>query len=380
MAETPLIFISAAEPSADVHAAALIRAVHARCSRARFVGVAGPRMAEAGCDRLFDFTDHAAMLLGVVKVAGRAARMVRTCDAALRGRSFDAAVVLDSPTLHLPLAARAHALDIPVLYYIAPQLWAWGANRIHKLRNDVDRVAVILPFEERYFRDRGVRATYVGHPLAERVAASDVDPRSVERIRGDAERFVALLPGSRRHVVEAILPGQLDVARQIAESVRGVRFGVSVAGESVAPLVQRAIASAAVPVTAHSDEYAALIAAADLVLVASGTSTLEVVFHRRPMVVMYNASRLFYQTVGRWLIRTPYLSLPNILAGRRIVPEFMPYYTSTEPIAARAIELLQSDDARRAMMADLETIVRPLRDTRASQATADLLLQMIGSP
>ena len=127
----------------------------------------------------------------------------------------------------------------------------------------------------------------------------------------------------------------------------------------------------------YDQDHSELIEAADLVLVASGTTTLEVAFHHTPMIVMYQASRLFYHAIARWMISTPYYSLPNILAGREVVPEFMPFYTSTEPIAARAIELLRSPDARDAMSRELADVVRPLRDSNASANTAAMVLDMI---
>ncbi len=247
----PLIFISAAEPSGDMHGAALIRATTAICPGARFVGVAGPRMTAAGCEPIFDMTRHSAMLLGAVASVGRGIAMLQTCERHLRRYPFDAAVVIDSPTLHLPLAGRAQAVGIPVLYYIAPQLWAWGARRIHKLRNRVERVAVILPFEERYFCDRGVDATFVGHPLADQWARTRIDQTVVDEIRSHGEPVIALLPGSRKHVVEAMLPGQLEVAQRIAAEFPGATFGVSVAGPQVDGVIARAISSSPVACTAY---------------------------------------------------------------------------------------------------------------------------------
>ena len=371
------VFISAAEQSADRHGASLIRTVLARRPGIRFVGVAGPRMVEAGCDALFDMSAHSAMLLGAVKAAGRAVKMLRQADECLRRFPFDAAVVIDSPTLHLPLAASAQAIGVPVLYYIAPQLWAWGSYRIHKVRNRVEKLAVILPFEEAYFRSQGVDAVYVGHPLAEQLDQFTPDEDAIAAIKNSGAPFVTLLPGSRKHVVESVLPGQLDVAARIQAVFPKAAFGVSVANSQVAPVISAMLAASPIRVGAYDRRYTELIRAADLVLVASGTTTLEVAFHGRPMIVMYQASRLFYHLVGRWMIQTPYLSLPNILAGREIVPEFMPYYTSTAPIAERAINLLRSEDDRRSMIRDLEDVVRPLRGTRASERTADLLLGMI---
>ncbi len=350
-------------------------------------------MVEAGCDAIFDLTGHAAMLLSAVRAAGRAIAMLQTAERHLRRYPFDAAVVIDSPTLHLPLAARAQAVGVPVMYYIAPQMWAWGAYRIHKLRNRVDRVAVILPFEEKYFRDRGVNATYVGHPLAEHFVDPSLDNAVISGIRSEGTPVVALLPGSRRHVVQAVLPGQLEVAWAIADAIPGARFGVSIANPGAASVFNQCMRRFRPPIRpiagrqtacetaligrTYSEHHSELIAAADLVLVASGTSTLEVAFHRRPMIVMYNASRLFYQLIGRWMIHTPYLALPNILAGREIVPEFMPYYTSTRPIAERAIELLESEEARRTMIRDLVKVVEPLRSGRASERAAAMLLDMV---
>ena len=375
----PLIFISAAEQSADTHAAALIRATLAQRPDARFVGVAGPRMVAAGCERIFDMTPHAAMLLSAVKGVFRGARMLQTAERHLLRYPFDAAVVIDSPTLHLPLAARARWAGVPVMYYIAPQMWAWGGHRIHKLRNNADRVAVILPFEEKFFRDQGVDARFVGHPIADRSEFLAVNEAVVARIRASGSPIVALLPGSRKHVVEAILPGQLEVAQKVAEVMPKASFAVSVANANVASEIERRIAECGFSIKAYSDDFSEVIHAADLVLVASGTSALEVAFHGRPMIVMYKSSRFFYHAVARWMIRTPYLSLPNILAGREIVPEFMPNYTSTQPIAKRAIELLRNPSLRDEMSKNLEETVAPLRRPGASQRAAAMLLDLIDS-
>ena len=377
----PLIFISAAEPSGDRHGASLIRAVLTLCPSARFVGVAGPCMVAAGCDRIFDMTRHAGMLLGAMRIVPQAVAMLTTSDRHLRRYPFDAVVVIDSPTLHLPLADRAHSAGIPVLYYIAPQMWAWGAYRIYKLRHRVDRLAVILPFEEAYFRAQGVDATYVGHPLAEQLAQNAANPKTIQEIRSRGAPVMALLPGSRRHVVAEVLPGQLDVATRVATTFPGATFGVSVAGDAVAPIIERLVKASGLgtgSIRLFPEHRAELIRAADLVLVASGTTTLEVALHTRPMIVMYNGSRALYQLIGRWLIQTPHLSLPNILAGRAIVPEFMPYYRSTTPIADRAVELLRSEPARSVMSQELAEVTEPLRSSRASERTAAMLLELAG--
>lgn len=317
------------------------------------------------------------MLLGALANVGRGIAMLSAADRYLRMYPFDAAVVIDSPTLHLPLAAKAQAAGVPVMYYIAPQMWAWGAYRIHKLRNRCDRVAVIFPFEEEYFRNQGVEARYVGHPLSDQLDDEVTDPAVVAEIRSQGSPIVALLPGSRKHVVQAILPDQLRVAERIAAEFPNVFFGISVAGPAVAPLVDRLKATSPVRNRLYALDRAELIQAADLVLVASGTAALEVAFRGRPMVVMYRSSPLLYHLVARWMIHTPYLSLPNILANREIVPEFMPYYRSIEVVAERAVKLLKSPEDRNRMIADLAAVVAPLRGRSAAQNAAAMLLNMI---
>ena len=360
-----------------MHGAALIRAALAHRPGLRFVGVAGPRMVEAGCYPIFDMTPHSAMLLGAVGAVRQAIRMLQTSRAHLRRYPFAGAVVIDSPTLHLPLAAHARTAGVPVMYYIAPQLWAWGARRIQKLRNRVNCMAVILPFEEEYFRSRGLEATYVGHPLVDQLAGQVPDEEAMDELRGFGRPLIALLPGSRKHVVKEVLPGQLQVAERIAAAIPQAGFGVSVANAQVSELINTRLARCGVSAQPCPGRYVELIRAADLALVASGTTTLEVAFHRTPMIVMYNASRLFYHLIGRWMIRMPHLSLPNILAGREIVPEFMPYYRSTEPIGQRAIDLLRSEPKRRAMTEELARITEPMCQSGASNRTAEILLDMI---
>ncbi len=376
-ADGPLVFMSAAEPSADLHAASLIGAVARLRPDIRFAGVAGPAMQAAGCWPIFDMTRHSAMLLGAVGAVLPALRLLASTSAHLRRYPFAAAVVVDSPTLNLPIALRAKRRGLPVLYYIAPQLWAWGRHRVGRVRARVDRLAVILPFEEPFFRSHGIDATYVGHPLFDALASEAPDPERVAEIRQMGQPVVALLPGSRQHVVHEVLTGQLEVTKRIRQRFPDAHFGVSVANDRAERVIADALLRTDVPVTAYRSRNADLLTAADLALVASGTVTLEVAYRHTPMIVMYNANRWAYHLLGRWLIRTPHLSLINILAGRRLVPEFMPYYRSTAPIAELAISLLADPGALRAMAVDIAAVLDPLVKTGASENTARILLEML---
>ncbi|MEE9294196.1 MAG: lipid-A-disaccharide synthase [Phycisphaerae bacterium] len=384
----PKIFISAAEPSGDLHGAALIREFLAQHPDAHFVGVAGPKMREQGCQAIADMTARAAMLTGVVSNARAAAAVLARTTHEFSHHHYDAAVVIDSPMLNLPIALRAKSRAIPVLYYIAPQLWAWGAYRAHKVRARVDKLAVILPFEEDYFRNVGLDAAYVGHPLFDHLASRQPDPAQVRAIQAAGQPVIAVLPGSRKHVVREVLPGQLEVAAAVRQRHPDAHIVVSTANPTVAKIIQEGTkarrhggtkGNCQSSIVSGQSSLASLLSAADLTLVASGTATLEVAYHGCPMIVMYNGSRLMYHLLGRWMITSKYLSLVNILAQRELVPEFMPYYRTTGPIVRTALDLLASADRLDRIRAELAELIAPIASPGASARTARMLSEMIDS-
>lgn len=334
-------------------------------------------MRAAGCEAIDDLTDRSAMLLGAVRLAGHAYRLLREVGRRLRTDRADLAILADSPALHLPMAKRVRAAGCPVLYYIAPQLWAWAPWRIRRLRRRVDRLATILPFEESYFRDRGIDARFVGHPLVEQLEAENPSQDAIRSLREAGQPVIACLPGSRDHVIREVLPGQIEVARAVAREHPDAAFLFAAAHEAAAATIRARLENESLNHRVEIDLNGEILRAADLALCASGTATLEVAWHRLPMVVMYNGSKWGYRLIGRWLIRAPHLSLVNILAGRCIVPEFMPYYTSTAPIAAEALDLLANEERRTAMRAELDAIVRSLGSSSAAGQTARTAMEML---
>ncbi len=403
-ADHPRIFISAAEQSADEHAAALIRAFGAQHPDAAFVGLAGPAMRAAGCECFHDMTTRSAMALAAFRRAPEALRLLHRLKSHLREGGYDAAVMVDSPTLNLPIARLCRLAGVPVMYYIAPQTWAWAAWRNRRIRRRVNRVACIWPFEETWFRECGIPALYVGHPSFDRLLAAPIDEQCVAELRRLGPPVITLLPGSRRHVVQEVLPGQLEVATALRKRFPRAFFLVVPANEEVRELIEPMVAASRLgravrvlwPGSAAGGDGAALaerlakdraaaIRAAEIVLVASGTVTLEVAFHGTPMIVMYNSSRLGYELIGRWLISTPHLSIPNILAGRRVVPEFMPYYRTVDPIIAAAVEWLATpgslDRVRRELAELIQPMVRPGAAANAAGELAAMLAEcrVVGS-
>lgn len=373
------ILISAAEPSADLHAAGLIRAYRAIDPGVRFVGIAGPKMRDAGCESLCDMTQHAAMLLSIWKVAPKALAAIRKCRELVQRERIDLAVVVDSPTMHLPLAKHMKRAGVGVLYYIAPQLWAWGEFRMKRLRSRVDRLAVILPFEEAYFRRHGFVADYVGNPLFDELENRVIDSDAVSDLRSKGKPLISIFPGSRVHVVEEVFDGQLDVAAAIATQFENAHFCISVANERVGQIITQRLNGFKPAHSLHRSQNGELFTASDLALIASGTTTLEAAYYHTPMIVMYNASRVGYHLLARWFINCPYYSLVNILADREIVPEFMPFYKSTRPIADAALRLLNSPNEATEMRQALAGAIDPMVKTGGAANTARIAREMIQS-
>lgn len=378
---TANIFISVAEPSADQHAARLVAAARDLLPGATWRGLTGPRLRTAGVETIFDFTAHAAMLGGMWRVVGKARAALRAAETAWRVQRPDLIVVMDSTALHLPMAARAKQLGIPVLYYVAPQTWASRAYRNKRLARDCARVACILPFEEEFFRAAGVNATYVGHPLAECVRDEYASENAVAALRAESGPLIAILPGTRAHVVDHVFPRQLEVIAHLRAAGVKARFAVSAAAADRRAQIKRHTQQTGLKPTHITDDLPTLLVAADLLLVASGTATLHAAFYLKPMLVMYDAGeplRSLYGPFGRYAINTPHLALVNVLAGKRIVPEFMPVIRDTAAIARTAGQLLSDSDWRELMTRQLDDLVRPLEAGRPSERVCELIGELIG--
>ena len=394
MAKRRRVFISVCEDSADVHAAALMRCAREMLPECEFYGLTGPRMRALGAETLYDFTAHAAMLSGVLSVIGHARRATRIVQQSWRERPPDLVLLLDSPELHLRFARRARRLGLPVLYYIAPQTWAAREYRNRRIARDVNRLACILPFEEEYFRKAGVNAEFVGHPLFETLAAARPDEARVMELRGAGGRgepprpglaaasgpVLALLPGSRRHVIETLLPRQLQVVRRLHERGLAVKAVISCVAPDRRPLIEEHLAAAGLPASIVEGDNATVLAAADLVLVASGTAVLEVAFHRKPMIVMYDAGpwlAWMHRLVGRFVLKLPHLSLVNILGRARVVPEFMPFIRDTAAVADVAARLIADEAWRGLMVEQMDRLLRPLEESRASERVCEIMAEML---
>jgi lipid-A-disaccharide synthase len=382
----PTIFLSAAEASGDLHASNLIRALRRRCPEARLVGVAGPRMQQAGCEALADVSAEASMLLGATGRLDYWLGTLRRMRSAIRRLRPDLHVPVDSPALNWHLAAAARAAGTPVAYYIAPQVWAWAPWRVRKLARLTDQVACILPFEEAYLRARGVRATYVGHPLFDTLGPQRGPAELPDLLDAwaDGTWRVALLPGSRPGEIDQHVPALAAAA--VAVRRRWPRARCLLSARQPADARRARPLCAGAPVEIVTGETHGLLASAHVALAVSGTVTLEAAHFGLPVVVFYRVGRglrAARRTVGRWILRTPHLSLVNILAGRQLVPEIMPWNGNPRIVTNALLELMDDPGSLLEMRQELQDLVRPLRvadGTSASDNAARVVCQALRRP
>lgn len=381
MSDTPTIILTAAEASGDQHASHLAAALQRRIPGVRLVGFGGPRMAAAGVELLADLTARSAMLLGsLARVPEMLAHYVRF-DRYLERNPVALHIPVDSPTVNLPLAGSSLRNNVPALYYIAPQLWAWGAWRINKLRNRVDRIACILPFEPDYFARHSVPATFVGHPLFEPLAGFTPDERFIADELPAGRPRIALLPGSRGHEIRDHLPCQLAVAAAIRRQHPDACFVVAgqTRGHGHTLDLEPMVRESGVDAKLTSGRVHDVLSWADAAITVSGSVTLEVARFGVPMVVLYKVKPWQWKLYGRRLIKTPFMSLVNILAGREMVPELMPWFGDERDVTQAMLDLLSDEQRLADLRAGLKQLVAPLADSRASERTADLAAEVIAS-
>ncbi len=345
----------------------------------QWAGFGGQRMAEAGCALLDNTVKRAAMIYNVFGQLGYYRKLIKQAHAYFEHNKVDLVVVCDSPAFNFHIAKAAKKHGIPVLFYVAPQLWAWAPWRIHKLRRCCDKLACILPFEKDWFAGRGINAEFVSNPLFDEMdidlqqnykTYSDYDPTSPK---------IALLPGSRDAEIHTIWPAMLDAAAELKQKHPGAVFTACAPDSEKLQLLEKITNELNVDIAIRyeTNNVIELAKQADLALVASGSATLQVAAAGCPMVVMYQSSRWMWHLIGRWLIRSRFLSLVNILAGKEQVPEFMPYFTSTTPIIERAHGLLSTPSRMANTSQALIELVRPLTERRACEVVANIVLKQL---
>lgn len=377
--------IVAGESSGDLLGARLLRALAARCDGLVVEGIGGQRMADCGLRSLFPMERLAVM--GFSEPLGRLPellRLRRRLVAHFLQRPPDLFLGIDSPAFNLPLARRLHRAGIPTIHMVSPAVWAWRPGRIHRIGKSVDLVLCLFPFEPPLYTACGIRAQFVGHPLAEETA--ECPDQSGTRAALDlpvGASVLALLPGSRASEVRQLAPTFLEVAQRLAADRPQLRLVMPVANDACRRVLEPLLTEyAALPLTLLFNDARTALTAADAALVASGTATLETALLQRPMVVAYRMRALSALLVSR-LLCTEYVALPNILAGRQLVPELLQGAATPEALLAAMEPLLDIPHKRAEMVAEFGAMRdRLARDFAGESADAlmDLVLSKRGCP
>ena len=372
--------IVAGEASGDLHGGNLIREMQRIDPDLIFYGLGGERMKAAGVTLLADAADTAVVgLTEVVFKLGTILQVMHRLKTSLKKERPDLVILIDYPDFNLPLARIARRLGLKVLYYISPQVWAWRKGRIDTIRKSVDRMAVILPFEEQFYREAGVSVTFVGHPLLDEVRKKYTRTEAMKRFGLKSEAItVGLLPGSRQSEVGRLLPEMLKACRILMDKLSPLQFILPIAGTLDPDFIRDILRQFTVPVNVVREEIYDVISVSDVAIVASGTATLETALLEIPMVVVYKVSASSY-AIGRRFIRVDHISLVNIIAERTIVPELIQTEANPERIASEVRELIVQGGKAREMKAALAEIRGKLGTPGASQRTARIACDMFPS-
>jgi len=370
--------ISCGEPSGDLYAGALVRALQRQAPATTAFGFGGAHLAGAGAELIGDY--HGFSVTGLTEalsVVRRSWTMLGTLSDAARDRRPDVFVAIDFPDFNFRLLPRVHTLGIPIVYYISPQLWAWRAGRLKTLTRYVSKMLVIFPFEQAIYERAGLPVEFVGHPLIDLAVATRSREETCRAAGLDPARpIVALLPGSRPNEVRLLLSVLVEAATRLARDVPGVQFLVARAPAIddvfFGPLDQ--LRAAGVPLAMMSDATDDALAASDVVITASGTATVQTALHQRPMVIVYRVSPVTY-AIGKRVIRVANYGMVNLVAGRQVVREFIQDACTPEAVADEARTLLMDPASADRMRLDLAEVVQKLGGPGASDRAAAAVLR-----
>ena len=358
-----------------MRAAPLLKAIKSDFPEASFFGVAGERCRTEGTDLIADIS--ALSVMGFVEVLSNLPRIKRTFDLVLRAakeRRPDAAILVDYPGFNLRLAAELHKLGIRVFYYVSPQVWAWKASRIKIIKKVVTRMLVLFPFEKDFYARHHYQADFVGHPLIDEVRANKSREIFLKELDlKPSAKIVGLLPGSRPKELHRHLPVMLKAAAIIRNEFPESQFLILRARNLPESAFTPLVAAASVPVTVSTDYYNALNAC-DVTMTASGTATLETALMEKPMVVIYQTAWLT-SVIVRLLIKIPYISLVNIVAGKKIVTELLQEKASPRNIADILLNYLRDSKTAEKISLEMKIIREKLGESGASKRAAMVIFE-----
>ena len=363
------LLISAGEASGEMYGAQLIEALRRRVPGLECFGVGGERMQDAGCDLVVHSKELA--VVGITEILPRLPKIYREFRKLVRAideRKPDAAVLIDSPAFHFKVARELQQRGIPVIYYVAPQLWAWRSGRVRLIRHYFRKVLVIFPFEEEWYRERGVDTEFVGHPLAnvEKPCRSWQEFIREQGYKPD-KPIIALMPGSRHKEIRMNLPAMLHAAQLLGCDYQ---FVLPIAPTIDPPWLDQLVQKLSYNIVLFTTRETRALAHARAAVVASGTATVEAAMMGTPMVVVYRVSPLTW-TLGRPLVHVNNFAMVNLIAGKQVVPELIQANFTAENVAAKLREILPDGPVREKMKADLAQVRARLKSGNDSRSAAE---------
>ncbi|MGM0428732.1 MAG: lipid-A-disaccharide synthase [Pseudomonadota bacterium] len=365
----PKIAIVAGEHSGDLLGAGLMQAISKRHPGVSFIGVGGPLMAEQGMDSYFPMDDLAVM--GIAEVVQQLPKLLRhrkNLVHYLIEEQPDVMIGIDAPDFNLTVETRLKNAGIATIHYVSPSVWAWREGRIKGIKKAVDHVLCLLPFEKDFYDKHGLPATFVGHPLADDIPMQWEQTSARKELELESEsEYLAILPGSRKGEIARMAPVFLRVAKKLAEKYPNLRFVAPMISDARAEQFQELIKqySPELTIALPVGESRKVMAASNYLLLTSGTVALEALLIKRPMVVAYRFHWLSYQIIKR-LFHAPFFSLPNLLAGKEIVPELAQSEASEEAIEQALVELIEQDNT--ALLEQFRTIHQQLKVSASEKA------------
>jgi lipid-A-disaccharide synthase len=367
----------AGEASADLHGSRVIEALRRLDPEIQVYGMGSEHMRRAGAELIIDSSQLA--VLGITEVFGRIGglfRAYRKIKNFIKKNKLNLLILIDFPDFNLSLARVAKLAGVPVLYYISPQVWAWRYGRVRKIAGRTDKMAVIFPFEVPIYQGAGLDVEFVGHPLLDVLALNrqEYAPGNHSQLSGGP--LIALLPGSRETEIQSLLPEMLRAADILAKQKPEAKFILPAAPGIDVQELEKFLGPHSISIAVVEGQTYAAIKAADMVIVASGTATLETAILGKPMVIVYKVSPLSYW-VGKTMVKLDWIGLVNIVAGKKVVPELLQKEARGERIAEEALRILNDEAYRRDMVGGLEQVREKLGVPGAAERVARMALEMI---
>ncbi|MEQ3635515.1 lipid-A-disaccharide synthase [Alcanivorax sp.] len=376
--DAPLVALIAGEASGDILGAGLMQALEARYPGARFIGVGGEEMAQAGLTSLFPMEKLSVM--GITEVLSHLPELLRLRKSLVRfllEHQPDVVIGIDSPDFTLPIARRLHDQGLKTVHYVSPSVWAWRQGRIKGIKKSIDLMLTLLPFEARFYEEHEVPVAFVGHPLADRIPL-ETDVTGARKTLGLDPKacFLAVLPGSRGGEVGQLMPAFLDAMVVLNQQDPTLQYVIPAANAARREQIQTLLNTQPdLPVSLIDGQSRTVMAAADVVLMASGTATLEGLLLSKPMVVGYRVGAVTYAIVSR-LIKSEFVSLPNLLCRQEMVPELIQDGLTTESIVVAVRRWFDQPEQAQALKAQFQDVHQQLRggaSEKAAAAVAQLL-------